>query len=106
MSALSVNLERWTSGRKSLSITFNDVIEGFTLLLSNYFQSLKNLTCFCKHSVKNFKQAKLFGSYSDKGASINYIDKKGVAKCQQYYISLCSKLVNEGRGDQKYSKAT
>ena len=73
---LKCYLERWTSGRKSLSITFNDVSEGFTLLLSNYFQSLKNLICFCTQSVK-IKLAKLFGSYSNKGASINYIDKKG-----------------------------
>ena len=37
---------------------------------------------------------------STKGASINYIDKQGGGgwspKCQPYYISLFSKLVNEG----------
>ena len=41
------------------------------------------------------------------GASINYVDKqrggKGSLKCQRYYISLLSKLVNEGgRSGQKF----
>ena len=44
-----------------------------------------------------------------KGASINYIDKQGGGgwspKCQPYYISLFSKLVNEGwREGHKYQK--
>ena len=37
------------------------------------------------------------------GASINYVNKqgeRGLAECQRYYISLCSKLVNEGGGAQ------
>ena len=42
------------------------------------------------------------------GASINYVDKQGGGKgspeCQWYYISLFSKLVNEGEGGQKFSK--
>ena len=36
------------------------------------------------------------------------VDKKGrggLAKCQRHYISLCSKLVNEGGGGQKLSKS-
>ena len=42
------------------------------------------------------------GVVSCMGASINYIDKQGEgAKCQQYYISLCSKFVNEGGGGVK-----
>ena len=39
-----------------------------------------------------------------RGASINYVDKQGGGdvslKCQRYYISLCSKLVNEGGGSK------
>ena len=30
--------------------------------------------------------------------------REELTKCQRYYISLCSKLVNEG-GDQKFSKS-
>ena len=40
----------------------------------------------------------------DKGVSINYVDKQGeegIAYCQRYYISLCSKLVNEGGREVK-----
>ena len=41
--------------------------------------------------------------HSYKGPSINYVDKQGgpglgLVKCQQYYISLCSKFFNGGGG--------
>ena len=43
-----------------------------------------------------------------RGASINYVDKqeggRKSSKCQRYYISWFSKLVNEGGGGQKSSK--
>ena len=34
------------------------------------------------------------------GSFINYVGKLvGLAKCQHYYINICSKLVNEGGGN-------
>ena len=36
-----------------------------------------------------------------KGPFINYVEKGGLVKCQQYYISLCSKHVKEGEGGIK-----
>ena len=53
-----------------------------------------------------FNRQKIPDGQSHKETFINYADKQGggLVKCQQYYISLCSKLINEERGGQEFSK--
>ena len=66
--------------------------------------------CKKRHRISTFKQranatvrkCRLIGQILFKGTSINYVDKqgggRGLPKYQRYYISLFSKLVNEGGG--------
>ena len=73
---------------------------------STYFDAY---TVLCKNVCLTLHGYELMNSIG-KGPFINYVDKQGrmegLAKCQRYYISLCNKLVNEGRVGQKSSKSS
>ena len=64
-----------------------------------------------KTIVLQRNQKNIFPSFknnSSKGASINYVGRRGggvLAKCLCYYISLCNKLAYEGGGGQKLVKS-
>ena len=66
-----------------------------TMLTPGLFAGLSQLV------MLNLSHNAIASHLLGKGTSINYVDKhgeRGLAKCQRYYISLCSKFVNEGGG--------